>query len=235
MDFKKNEIKPHLKRQWCLSKIESPFICQMENILDFYEKDYDPDFPLVCFDERPCQLIEDILVPTPTCPGREKREDYHYKRNGTCAVFLVVEPKRGTRIVEVSERKTKEDYTRFMKKVNEAYKGAKKIRLVQDNLNTHNASSFYENLKAEEAFDLMRRFEMIYTPKKASWLNMAEIEFSALSKQCLDRRIGEIKKMRKEVKAWAEERNQKRIKIHWQFTKDQARVKFEKRYLNIEN
>ena len=207
----------------------------MENVLDHYEREYDPKNPLICFDERPCQLIEDVLVPIAPSPGKEKREDYHYKRNGTCAVLLAVEPKRGIRIAEVSERKTKEDYARFMLKVAQKYGDAEKIILIQDNLNTHNPSSFYENMDAPEAFNLMKKFDMVYTPKKASWLNMAELEFSALSKQCLDRRIGDIETMRIEVEAWTKKRNKDEVKINWQFTKDSAREKFEKKYEYIKN
>ena len=207
----------------------------MENVLDHYENEDATQNPLICFDERPCQLIEDVLVPTPTSPGKEKREDYHYKRNGTCVVLLAVEPKTGKRIVEVSERKTKADYARFMGKVASHYSTAHQITLIQDNLNTHNPSSFYENMGPDEAFKLMKKFNMVYTPKKASWLNMAEIEFSALSKQCLDRRIGDIQTMIREVDAWTIKRNKDKVKIQWQFTKDKAREKFEKRYLNIKN
>ena len=207
----------------------------MENVLDHYERDYNPQNPLICFDERPCQLIENVLVPTPVEPGKEKREDYHYKRNGTCAILLAVEPKTGTRIVEVSERKTKQDYARFMSVVAKEYGDAEKITLIQDNLNTHNPSSFYENMEASDAFNHMRKFEMVYTPKKASWLNMAELEFSALSKQCLDRRIGDIKTMRIEVEAWTKKRNKDEVKINWQFSKNNARTKFERRYDKIIN
>ena len=136
----------------------------------------------ICFDDgRPCQLIEDVLVPVPMKPGRHKREDYEYKRNNrTCCVLMAIEPKTGKRIVEVSGRRTKADYARFMCQVANKYSQAERITLVQDNLNTHNPSSFYENLLSEEAFLLTQRFEMVYTPKHASWLNMAEIEFSAL-------------------------------------------------------
>ena len=207
----------------------------MENVLDKYEQDYDPEVPVLCFDERPCQLIEDVLVPTPVEPGKEEREDYHYRRNGTCAVLLAVEPKTGKRIVEVSGRKTKKDYARFMKRVAKKYGSSQKIILVQDNLNTHNASSFYENMDAGEAFSLMGRFEMVYTPKKASWLNMVEIEFSALSKQCLDRRIGDIGTMKKEVAAWTRKRNKGGVKINWQFTNTKAREKFSRIYGDIKN
>ncbi len=205
----------------------------MEQVLDCYETPYDPHYPVVCFDERPCQLIEDVLQPIPVQEGQPKREDYHYKRNGTATVLAAVEPLKGKRVVEVREQKTKKDYAEFMSQLAKQYPKANKIILIQDNLNTHNPSSFYENMSAEEAFALSQRFEMIYTPKKASWLNMAEIEFSALSKQCLDRRIGDLKTLMKEVNAWARKRNQNKVKINWQFTKDKARDKFERFYENI--
>ena len=198
----------------------------MEEVLDVYEREYDPENPVLCFDERPCQLIEDVLSPLPLVPGKPKKEDYHYKRNGTCTLLLAVEPSKGKRITEVSERKTKSDYARFMCKIANSYPNAKKITIIQDNLNTHNPSSFYENLLADEAFELAKRFEMVYTPKKASWLNMAEIEFSALSKQCLDRRIGDMDTMKKEVGIWTKKRNRDKVKIDWQFTKNSARNKF---------
>ena len=152
-------------------------------------------------------------------PGRQKREDYEYKRKGTCCVLMAIEPQTGKRVVEVSEKRTKADYARFMCRLAKEYSLADRITLVQDNLNTHNPSSFYENMQAEEAFALTGRFEMVYTPKHASWLNMAEIEFSALSKQCLDRRIGDMETMSKEVRAWVKERNRDEVKINWQFTK----------------
>ena len=138
-------------------------------------------------------------------------------------------------IVEVKERRTKKDYALFMKKVEKIYHKAEKIVLVQDNLNTHNPSSFYENFPAQEAFDLTQRFDMVYTPKKASWLNMAEIELSALSKQCLDRRIGDITTLRDEIRAWAGKRNQQKVTINWQFTKNKARKKLGKHYRNVRN
>jgi hypothetical protein len=205
----------------------------MENVLDIYERPYNPDYPQLCFDERPCQLLDDVLQPLPIKNGKEKREDYHYKRNGTAAVLAAVEPLSGKRIIEVRKHRTKKDYAEFMEKISDAYPNAKKIILVQDNLNTHNPSSFYENLPAQEAFDLTQRFEMIYTPKKASWLNMAEIEFSALSKQCLDRRIGSIEILDKEVQAWTKKRNRDQVKIKWQFSKTKARDKFQRFYKDI--
>ena len=207
----------------------------MEQVLNIYEQPYDPRRPVVCFDERPCQLLGNVLVPLPMKPGRVERQDYHYKRHGTCAVLMAVEPLAGHRIVKVTERKTKKDYAGFMKELALHYADANKIILVQDNLNTHNPSSFYEVLDAPEAFALSQRFEMVYTPKKASWLNMAEIELSALSKQCLDRRISQMRILTKEVTAWSRKRNHLQTKITWQFTKSKAREKLSRFYDNIRN
>lgn len=207
----------------------------MEEVLDVYELDYNPQRPVICFDERPCQLIDDVLAPIPMEPGRVQRQDYHYKRNGTCCVMIAFEPLAGKRIVDVKERKTKKDYAKFMRKVEQAYPKAEKIILVQDNLNTHNPSSFYETFSPKSAFGLSQRFQMVYTPKKASWLNMAEIELSALSKQCLDRRIGDIKTLTKEVSAWVGPRNRQKATVSWQFTKNDARDKFGRFYHSIKN
>ena len=174
-------------------------------------------------------------MPIPMKTGRVERQDYHYERNGTCAVLMAVEPLAGHRIVKVTERKTKKDYADFMKDVASYYPDADKIVLVQDNLNTHNPSSFYELFDAPEAFALSQRFEMAYTPKKASWLNMAEIELSALSKQCLDRRIAQRRILTKEVLTWSRKRNRLQTKITWQFTKNKAREKLGRFYSIIHN
>jgi hypothetical protein len=202
----------------------------MENILHLYAQAYDPKRPLICFDERPCQLLEDVLTPLPMKPGQSKREDYHYKRNGVCTVFIAFQPHTGQRLVRVRQRRTKQDYTAFMQELAQCYPEAEQIVLVQDNLNTHTPGSFYAALEPAEAFALAQRFEMHYTPPKASWLNMVEIELSALSKQCLDRRIGDMETLEREVLAWTAERNAKQTTIQWQFTKDQARDKFERFY-----
>lgn len=174
-------------------------------------------------------------MPLPMKPGRVERQDYHYQRHGTCAVLMAVEPLAGYRIVKVTEQRTKEDYAEFMKELSSHYPDADKIVLVQDNLNTHNPSSFYELFDAPEAFALSQRFEMVYTPKKASWLNMAEIEVSALSKQCLDRRIAQRRILAKEVIAWVTKRNRFQTKIAWHFTKSKAREKLNKAYETIKN
>ena len=203
----------------------------MEKILDLYEKPYDPKYPLVCFDERPCQLIDDVVAPIAMKPGRSKREDYHYKRNGVCSVFIAFEPLRGHRITHTRKRRTKKDYAHFMKELAEKhYPDAEKIILIQDNLNTHSPGSFYEIFKPEEAFALAERFDMHYTPKKASWLNMVEIELSILSKQCLDRRIGDMNTLDSEMTAWTKQRNDQRATVQWRFTKNDARVKLQKFY-----
>lgn len=204
-------------------------------MLDTYEQPYDPRRPVVCFDERPCQLLGDVLMPLPMKPGRVERQDYHYERHGTCVVLMAVEPLAGHRFVKVTEQKTKKDYAEFMKFLASSYPKAEKIVLVQDNLNTHNPSSFYETFDAPEAFALSQRFEMVYTPKKASWLNMAEIELSALSKQCLDRRIDKMSVLAKEVMAWSKKRNRLETKITWHFTKNGARDKLSRHYESIKN
>jgi len=207
----------------------------MEEALDIYERDYDPENPVICFDERPSQLIGDVVMPIAMKSGKVQRQDHHYKRNGTCCVMMAVEPLAGKRIIEVKERRTKKDYALFMKKVEKVYQNAKKIILIQDNLNTHNPSSFYETFSPQSAFRLSQRFQMAYTPKKASWLNMAEIELSSLSKQCLDRRISDIETFSKEVYAWARQRNRRKATISWQFTKNDAREKLNRHYLTIRN
>ena len=204
----------------------------MERILEVYNRPYDPKRPQICVDERPCQLIGDVLVPLPMEPGKPKRQDYEYKRNGVCTVFLAFEPHTGLRIVEVREQRTKKDYAHFMQKIAQhpRYAQAEQIGIVQDNLNTHNPGSFYTLMPPTEAHAFGQRFEMIYTPRKASWLNMAEIEFSVLARQCLNRRIGNQDVLAREVLAWAEERNQKRVTVHWQFTMEKARDKFTRFY-----
>jgi hypothetical protein len=218
-----------------MAKIDANFIWQMEKVLDTYEKNYDEEYPVLSFDERPCQLIEDVMTPTLPSAGKIQREDYHYQRNGTCCILMAIEPLTGKRIVEIKETRTKTDYKVFFEKISKQYPKAKKITVIQDNLNTHNPSSFYQNMDAGAAFDLMNRFEMVYTPKKASWLNVIEMEFAALSKQCLDRRIGNIQKLRSEVITWTNKRVKNKVKIKWQFTKALARDKFERLYSETKN
>ncbi len=208
---------------------------RMEDVLDQYEQPYDPKHPLICMDEMPCQLIDDVLVPVLPKPGKPRRVDYEYRRNGTCCVFIAFDPHAGKRIVRVKEHRTKVDYADFMKEIAMLYLDAEYIPVVQDNLNTHSASSFYETFSPEEAFELKKKFEFHFTPKKGSWLNMAEIEFSALSRQCLNRRIGNIETLKREAGAWEQERNRIKASVRWQFTKNKAREKFYRHYLEVKN
>lgn len=204
----------------------------MEDILHLYSLPYDARYPVVCFDERPCVLHGEVVEALPLAPGKPRRHHYEYERKGTCNLLVAVEPLSGFRIVEVSRRRTGADYARFMQRVAAHYQQAKVIRLVQDNLNTHQSGSFYANMPPEEAFELARRFEYHYTPKKGSWLNMAELEINAIVRQCLGRRIDSMEMMAYEVGQLVKERNEKKIKINWQFTPELAREKLERHYEN---
>ena len=188
----------------------------MEDVLEVYARPYQEGYPVVCFDDRPCFLIEDTLAPIPTQEGKLAKEHYTYKKNGSCALLAAIEPLAGKRIAQVYEHRTKAEYTRFMQSLSESYPQAKKIVVVQDNLNTHHTGAFYDHLPADQARALAERFEFHYTPKGASWLNMIEIEFSALSRQCLSgRRIATRERLEQQLNAIVEERNDKQIKIHW--------------------
>jgi hypothetical protein len=205
----------------------------LEHILALYALPYDPLYPVLCFDERPCFLIGDTLVPVAMKPGKKRKQHYEYEKLGSCVLLCAIEPLTGRRLGQVQERRTKREYTQFCQALAAQYPDALKIRLVQDNLNTHNASAFYEHLPAEEAFALAQRFEFIYTPKSASWLNMIECEFSVLSRLCLNRRIGCIEKLRSEVLALLKQRDAKQIKINWQFSIQAARTKLNSHYSKV--
>ena len=167
--------------------------------------------------------------------GTPRREDYEYKRGGGAVLLVAFEPLTGRRLVETSRQRTKADYCRFMRRVAEMFPRAGKVVLVQDNLNTHNASSFYENLPPEEAFALAQGFEMHYTPKKGSWLNMAELELSALSRICLARRIPSIEELDREIQSLVKERNELKVKVEWQFSIPQAREKLSRHYEKVQS
>jgi len=202
----------------------------MERVLDIYKRPLDPRHPVVCMDESPRQLISETRTPIPCLPGQPARYDYEYRRCGTCNIFLASEPLAGKRIVEVTERRTRQDWAQFLKVIADHYSEAEKITLVMDNLNTHTPGSFYETFPPEVAKALWDRFELIYTPKHGSWLNIAEIELSVLSAQCLNRRIAHIESAQSEVKAWEKARNSKITRVNWQFTKDDARVRLARLY-----
>lgn len=202
----------------------------MERVLDIYKRPLDPRYPVVCMDESPKQLIGESRIPIPCSPGQPARYDYEYRRCGTCCIFLACEPLAGRRMVEITERRTRQDWARFLRVINDRYVGAEKITLVMDNLNTHTPGSFYETFPPEVAKALWDRFEFIYTPKHGSWLNIAEIELSVLYAQCLNRRIAHIEHVQREVKAWEEARNNRVVYVKWQFTTDDARVKLARLY-----
>ena len=205
----------------------------MEDVLHVYGLPYDQDYPQVCFDERPCVLHGEVVEPLPMKLGKPRRYDHEYKRNGTCCLLIAFEPRTGFRMVEVSARRTAADYTRFMQRLAEHYRAAKRILLVQDNLNTHTSGSFYTSLPAAEAFTLAQRFEVHYTPKKGSWLNMAELEISAIVRQCLGRRIEDQEQMTSEVGQVVKERNERKARVNWQFTPEAARQKLERHYRKV--
>ena len=211
-------------------------MANMECVLDVYKRPYDADFPVICMDESPKQLIEEGRSSIVMKPGHEARVDYEYVRHGVVNIFMANEPLKGKRYVEVTEFKTKKDWAIFIKTIaNEQYPHAKKITLVMDNFKTHTASTFYETFEPEEAKKLWDRFEFIYTPKHGSWLNMAEIELHVLIGQCLKRHISTMEKISREVEAWTSNRNNKLSKINWQFTNKDARIKLKKLYPSIQD
>ena len=207
----------------------------MERVLDVYKRPYDKDYPVVCMDESPKQLIDEARPPIAMKSGQEARIDYEYVRHGVVNIFMANEPLKGKRIVEVSELRTKKDWAMFIKELaDKQYPIAKKITLVMDNFKTHSPSAFYEAFEPAEAKRLWDRFEFVFTPKHGSWLNMAEIELHVLNGQCLNRHIPTIEKIKEEVDAW-QHRNNKNSKINWQFTNKEARVKLKKLYPSIHN
>ena len=207
----------------------------MEQILGLYALPYDPDYPVICFDERPCFLIGDHIEPIGMRTGQVRKEHYAYEKHGSCTLFAAIEPQTGFRLAQVHRRRTKQEYTRFCQALAAQFPNAIKIRLVQDNLNTHDVSAFYENLPADEARALADRFEFYFTPKSASWLNMIEIEFSAIVRLCLNRRIPTMELLEQEVLAIVDDRNAKKIKITWQFSLQSARTKLNSHYVKVQS
>ncbi len=205
----------------------------MEQVLSLYGLPYDRHYPVVCFDERPCFLLGEVVDAQAMQAARIAREHYAYTKHGSCALLAAIEPLTGRRSAQVFNQRTKREYALFMKELADQYPEAVKIRVVQDNLNTHNTSSFYEHFPSHQAFELAGRFEFYYTPKSASWLNIIEIEFSALARQCLNRRIPTQEQLAKEVLAIVKERSDKRIKINWQFSIESARTKFNRHYHQV--
>jgi hypothetical protein len=206
----------------------------MEDVLSVYTRPHDPQYPVICFDETSKQLVKETQVPLSAKPGQPQRYDYEYERNGVSNLFMMCEPLTGWRHVAVTQQRTKQDYAHQMKDlVDVHYPNAQWIVVVHDQLNTHDPSAFYETFEPHEAKRILDKLEIHYTPKHGSWLNMAEIELSVLSRQCLDRRIPDPKTLAQEVAAWEERRNAQSRTIDWQFTTDDARIKLKHLYPSI--
>lgn len=223
--LKKNSLKPHLVQEWCIPKEQSAdFVACMEDVLEVYSRPYDARYPVVCMDEKPLQLLADARK------GRRKKDgsyiqDSEYIRNGSCCIFLFTEPLAGFRYVTALEHRTKVDWARQMKHIaDNVYPQAEKIIMVCDNLNTHDKSSFYEAFPPAEALRLAKHFEFHHTPKHGNWLDIAEIEQAALTKQCLGkRRIDKLEELNAELKNWQQDRNESQKGVDWQFTAENAR------------
>ena len=206
----------------------------MEDILDVYEMPYDPSVPVVCMDEKPYQLLGEARESWAMRPGDNKKVDSEYVRNGTCSIFAFIEPLGGKHHVSVREHRTAVDWAEEIKYlVDEMYPDAEKIILVMDNLNTHKPSSLYKKFKPEEARRIIKKLEIHYTPKHGSWLDIAEIEFNVMTRQCLNRRIDSIEKLTSELAAWEKERNENHAKVNWHFRTKDARVKLISLYPEI--
>ena len=208
---------------------------RMEDVLEVYTRPYDPRFPQICMDESAKQLLRDKRESLPLQPGQPERVDYTFEAEGMCKLFLACEPLKGQRQVKVTQRRTSEDWAYFIRElVDVHYPKAEKIVLVMDNLNTHTPSSLYQTFAPPEARRILKKLEIHYTPVHGSWLNMAEIELSALARQCLSRRIGTQEVLEREVQAWQQRRNEEAITVNWRFTTADARIKLKRLYPSLE-
>lgn len=215
-------------------KANAAFVCAMEDVLDLYHEAYNAEFPVVCFDETNKQLMGETREALPMSPGQAVRHDYEYQRCGTRNLFLFFEPLRAWRHVKVTQHRKKTDWAYCMQELVDVwYPGAKRIRVVMDNLNTHKLSVLYDTFEPAEARRLCRKLEIHYTPVHGSWLNMAEIEFSVLTRQCLNRRIPDEDHLAAAAQAWEDSRNARQRTVDWQFTTDDARIKLKKLYPSI--
>jgi hypothetical protein len=226
-----------LKEQWCIPpEASAEFVCAMEDVLEVYHRPFDAKRPQVCLDEASKQLVGEVVQPIPAEPGHPERFDYEYVRNGTANLFMISEPLAGWRHVMVTERRTAKDFAEVLRWLAEdVYKEADAIVLVMDNLNTHKLASLYDAFPPEQARRIAKRFEVHHTPKHGSWLNVAEIELSVLTRQCLDRRIESTEELLKELEPWYEERNDRGIGVNWRFTTANARIKLRRLYPAIQN
>ena len=212
-------------------ELSAEFVAAMEDVLDLYAEPYDPHRPVVCFDETSTQLLSEPRLPLPAKPGRPRRQDYEYRREGTRNLFLTCEPLQGWRHVAITQRRTQQDFAHQMRwLVDEAYADAQVVRVVLDNLNTHRPASLFEAFPAPEARRIVKRLEFHHTPKHGSWLNMAEIEFSVVARSCLKRRVPDEACLRRAIQAPVREHNAARASIHWRFNIQDARAKLHRLY-----
>jgi hypothetical protein len=227
----KKDVKPWLKEQWCIPTISSEYVAAMEDVLDVYARPLDPKRPQICFDERPVQLIGEVYEPLPAKPGQVRRYDYEYERNGTANLFVMCQPLTGWREVKVTDQRTKTDFAHCMKDLVDVYfPEVEVIRIVLDNLNTHTPGALYEAFEPQEARRILRKLEFHYTPKHGSWLNMAEIEISVLSRQCLKQRVGTTDHLLHVTQKWTQRRNAQKATINWDFDVTKARSKLKHLY-----
>jgi transposase len=226
-----NDLKPWRKDRWCIPKVDGEYVARMENVLDLYAEVPDPQRPVVCFDESPTQLIGEVRQPIPAKPGQLERYDCEYRRNGTVNLFVFLDAHRPWRRVQVTDRRTNQDFAHCMRDlVGVHYPGVPLIRVVLDNLSTHSAGALYETFPAPEAHRVLQRLEFHHTPKHASWLNMVEIEIGVLRNQCLDRRIDNKDQLAAEISTWEKKRNIDKARVNWMFTTPKAREKLSKAY-----
>jgi len=229
--LKENQLKPWQQDMWCIPQVDGTYVARMEDVLDLYAEEPDPKRPVVCFDESPTQLIGEVREPIPAAPGQPRRYDYEYRRNGTMNLFVFVDAHRPWRTVKVTEQRTALDFAECMRDlVDIHYPGVDVIRVVMHNLSTHGPGALYEAFPAPEAHRILQRLEIHYTPKHASWLNMVELEIGVLRGQCLDRRIGDRKKLISEIAAWEKQRNEARARIRSMFNTEKARQKLAHAY-----
>jgi hypothetical protein len=218
------------KKSWCVPKLTDEFRERMEGVLTLYEQPHTLVEPVVCLDEQPYQLLDDVRPPTAAAPGQVAKQDHEYRRCGTCNVFMAVEPAAGRRHVWVRQRRTKPDFARVVSELVRRYPRARRVHLVLDNLNTHTTQALTEALGTTRAAQVLKRLAWHYTPKHASWLNMAEIEISVLTKQCLDRRLNTMERVASEASIWVRHRNRRRVPIRWTFRHSDARRVFRELY-----
>jgi transposase len=226
-----NDLKPWCQKMWCVPEVNGEYVARMEDVLDLYAEVPDPKRPVVCFDESPVQLIGEVREPIPAAPGQLARCDYEYRRNGTVNLFVLLAAHQPWRRVKVTERRTAIDFAECLRElVDIDFPHADTIRVVMDNLSTHTPGALYEAFAAAEAHRILRRLEFHFTPKHASWLNMAEIEIGVLKSQCLDRRIADRDPLEREIAAWERQRNASGARIAWMFTTEKARAKMSRAY-----